>query len=532
MKKFLPILLFSFLMLPVTAMGDDLLELLGNEEVKTQEGTIHPRAALMGRLLTSRTAEQNIFTQFFKDGNYKKALYQWPVAFEGSTFESTDNGRALYGVLLFKNGLEVLGLETIMTVSEPKSLDKDLVSMVREMAPETHDSWTLVKSMWNPQWTEILGVATEIRVRSRNLFDPEKVVEIEDLIKKTSLSSWERAWVEWQLVLSLSLKGDIGKAAKVLAHLMKAENNPIGKDLMTITASRLLYQNGYLDPSIRYYQQVSKSSDYWFEAQEEMGWAYIRKGQPQNTLALMKTIMIPEFSGFVGPESVFLNSLAQLKICDYPGVAQSLKTYRSRFRPKASKLMALIESADQKVVRSFIERMKEKRVTLRELGGEATELPRFITRDEILAHQIRIQARLEKEAKLAGELYAQSLSGGTGQVGFQASIERFRKSVEKRATQAKNATLSRVQRLAKDELGEIQRILDKLHIVEAELIQQLSLAERVVAANTDKIDIKKGTTGSQSPDRLTFPFEGEIWFDEVSNYKIDVKKGCQAKKKR
>ncbi len=528
MKNLIAAILISLVWVP-TVYADDLLSILGEEEETVKPGELNSRGQLIREVLPTRTAEQNIFSQFFEKGDYEKALFQWPIAFSGTAFDMSDHGRALYGFLLFRNGLEVVGLERIMTVESPSKLNAKLVDMIKAIAPETHKSWTLVQSMWNPEWTAHLGVATEIRVRARNLYNPEQTKEIEELIKKTSLSSWERAWVEWQLVLSLSLQGKVGKAAKVLAHLMKAENNPISKDLMTLTAARLLYQNGYLDAAIKYYKEVPKTSDYWFDVQEEISWAYVRKGQPQNTLATLKTLMIPEFKPLVGPESLFLNSLAQLKVCDYPGVAKTLSEYRTRFRPKARNLQGLVESADKPSVQGFIARMMEQRVTLIELGPEAIKLPRYVTRDEVLAHQIQVQQRLEAEAKTAGDLYARSLTGGTGQVGFQASIEKFRKSVEQRATQSRNATLSRIQMLAKQELTEIQRILDKLHIVEAELIQQISMAERVIAASSKKQDVKKGSTGSKSPDALSFPFEGEIWFDEISNFKVDIKKGCQAK---
>ncbi len=35
-------------------------------------------------------------------------------------------------------------------------------------------------------------------------------------------------------------------------------------------------------------------------------------------------------------------------------------------------------------------------------------------------------------------------------------------------------------------------------------------------------DVKKGSTGEQSKDVLRFPASEEVWFDEISNFKVDV----------
>jgi len=115
-------------------------------------------------------------------------------------------------------------------------------------------------------------------------------------------------------------------------------------------------------------------------------------------------------------------------------------------------------------------------------------------------------------------------------VGFQANMEKFKNQIATRAQQSFNQALDRIKALSEQELKEISTTLNKMQIVEAELIQQITQAERVITATEqEKQNIKKGTTGSKSKDTLSFSFKGEIWFDELSNYQIDIAKGCQAK---
>ena len=329
---------------------------------------------------------------------------------------------------------------------------------------------------------------------------------------------------------SLLLNGQDVKAAKLLKHLQGVEeNNPISDDLMNITAARMLYQNGYLEQAKRYYEKVSKKSDYWFQAIEEMAWSELRLGQPQNTLAHIKTLMTPAFEPDVGPETFYLATLGQLKICDYAEVSKTLKEFRDRFQRKTQVLLNLQENPESPAVQTLFSELKTGRVSMDELGSAGVKLPRYSTRDEQLFYLVQRHDALEEEGDIAKKLYSQSLSEGTALVGFQAKMERFKKSVLSQARNSYTASLNRVKHLAKEEVEEISSVLKKMQIVEAELIQQLAMSDRVIEdTKGTKSQVKKGTTGSASKDTLKFPFQGEIWFDEISNYRVDVAKGCQS----
>jgi hypothetical protein len=192
--------------------------------------------------------------------------------------------------------------------------------------------------------------------------------------------------------------------------------------------------------------------------------------------------------------------------------------------------MKLVESANTPEVGRLVARLKKGSTKLTDLGKDAAVLPRFVTRDATLLQNVQTEKALEAEAKLAGELYARSLTGGTATVGFQARLEGFKKSVETRAQAARSATYGRVKSLAEEEIEEVRTMLQKLHIVEAELLQQISVSDRVIAATEGKTSKKLGTTGSQAKDRVWFPASGETWFDEYANFKVDIKKGCAAAK--
>ena len=166
------------------------------------------------------------------------------------------------------------------------------------------------------------------------------------------------------------------------------------------------------------------------------------------------------------------------------------------------------------------------------LGNFGDQLPRYSTRDEHLYFLVQRQKQLILETEIAKKLYSQSLGEGTTIVGFQAKMEKFRNKVAASSQNAYVAALNRVKMLADQEIAEISETLKKMKVVEAELIQQLSLAKRVMGDTKGlKNEIKKGTTGSRENYTISFPYDGEIWFDELSNYRIHVNKSCHANKK-
>ncbi len=525
-------LLTIFLLSPVV-QADDLLDVLDGGAKVNSDKVVPAEPSVFKSIISRPTAEQNIFLQFLQKGEVKKALYQWPSAFEGTSFAKSDTGKALYGYLLFKNNLKLVGLETLFQ-THPKQINKDMVELWQSTMQVEDKIWSLTDVRWASEWTDIFGISAEVAVMAREFEQELPLSQLEKLLRKTPPNSWERNWTEWRYITSLLLEGQDVKAAKLLKHLQSVkENNPISTNLMDITAARMLYQNGYLSQAIRYYQKVSKKSDYWFQALEEMGWSELRLGQPQNTLAHMKTLMTPAFEPDVGPETFYLSSLAHLKVCDYTEVSETLKEFRSRFQRKTKVLLDLEETPESKAVKTLFARLEKTRVSMDTLGEAGVLLPRYSTRDEALFYLVQRHVALSQEGQIAQKLYSQSLSEGTALVGFQAKMERFKKMVLSQARNSYTASLNRVKFLAKEEIEEISSVLKKMQIVEAELIQQLALSDRVIEDTKDvKEKVQKGTTGSTSRETLKFPFQGEVWFDEISNYRIDIAKGCQAGKEK
>ncbi len=500
---------------------DDLMNILDGKSAPAAQFVESTELQKLKKAVRPSTAEQNIFFQFMAEKNYEKALFQWTTAFNGSSFQTSPTGKALEAFLKYKNGLKLAGVESLLSVSTPAQIDSSVISLWKEHLAGTDPVWGMAQVTWNPYWTGVFGTPAEMAVLLQKSYVDTDIAKLTELLKMTPPDSAERAQLEWQLVLNLGIKGDSAKAAQVLSHLMKMPNNPIDKDLMTLTAGRLLYQNGFLDAAVGYYKKISKKSDYWFQAQEEMAWAYMRKGEPQNAMAVTKTLTYSNFKGWVGMESYLLNSFASLKVCDYSSVIDTMKSIKGQFGDHLAALETLSTDPHQPAVQKLMTAMTVGAVETSKLGTDAHALPMNISKDEVLSLLVRRHQYLMNESKAAEQLYARSLTFGN----LQGRFETLKNQTQTRAQMTESSAYQRVQAMAKLELEDAKQVMQRLRIVEVEMIQQVDSASKFLK-NAGASEAKIGSTGSQSKYAMNFAKDKEIWFDELSNFKVDVKKGC------
>jgi hypothetical protein len=475
--------------------------------------------------LANPLPDQSLFIQSVEQGEWNKAVLQYSAAFEGTALQKSPNGRALYALVHFKAGLPVTGLELLFkTVENISEVHPELRTMWSAAAPGDHPAWKTAQLRWSPSYSEVFSSQAEQRTQILNLSAVQGVEALRALDDKLPKDGPASAQVGWRLSLAYASANQIEDAAKTLAEVMKSKFPPASRDLMEMTAARLLYQRALFAGAIKYYEKVGKDSEYWLDAQEEIAWSYIRKGEPQNAIAVSTSLVSPVLASQAGAEGFFVHSLAQLKICDYPGVMQTLAQFGKRFKARTEVLTKLSTAAEGPAVMGLIEQLKSKRLTRTELGRNGAELPRMAARDERLYSLAQTQKVLEAEANAADLLYSQSLAIS----GLQGYFEKLKQDLRTRARNARSGSQQRVKELAVQESTEIKEILRKLHIVEAEVIQQVSLAERIAQNTRAEAREKIGTTGSKDRDVLKFKAEKEIWFDEIGNFRMNVKKACHA----
>lgn len=452
------------------------------------------------QMIGSSSGDVNVFLNQFFAGDIKGALF----SFDGSmpsAFKNSATGKAFYAYLLFANGLRLEGLERVLATGTPDQVKPTILELWKPLVTKETKEWRIGKLTASPSWAEFFGLTSQA----------------------AQVATWKEA-------TQIAVNGKPEKAAKMLAGLLNETDPYVSKELIYITAARLLYQQGFLDAAIRYDNQVTKGSDYWFEAQEEAAWAEMRKGQVGKALAITTSLQHPTLKQEVGPESVFLHSLVNLKVCNYPEVITTLKTYKERFRPRVIALQKLTTESESKAIAGLLNQAAKEELTPVKVGYLSAEVPRAAGFDRALRHDGFLYGLVRNEAKVAGDLFALSLQKGS-QVGFQGKFEQLKQKIQSREQSLKSTFTGRVKELARAEVKEISVLLQKMHIVEAEVIQQTGLANRIVAASQKAGQDKDKSKAkvSVASDEVVFDGDGEVWFDELTHYKMDVKKGCQSK---
>ena len=379
------------------------------------------------------------------DNGQAQALGQWFSSPENNSFSQTPTGRAILAYILFKNKWEVYALKELFRIPNPDLIHQEVKSLWHLTVSPQHFMWSSLP--WSPSWTRF--------------FSP-KIQKVEKALKARS---------EFQMALELSLQNKEDASLKILDRLMKDRENSMDKGALALTQGRLFYQKGLWNQAITHYKEVSQNSDSWFVAQEEKAWSHAQLGHFQKTLAITQTLMTPYFMPYTGPETVFLNALSQMKICDYHGTSESINTFKDIFKKRARALMEIQQKGRNRGISLLLEKLKRGKVPLFSLDPKTAMLvPHDLMRDNVFLRYAQIERYLEQEVLLSENWHKKYMAN--------KSFKQFKESLASSFHQAREKTLHLAKKRAKEGLEEIKQTLQKMHLLEAELIQQIAKKNR------------------------------------------------------
>ena len=176
-------------------------------------------------------------------------------------------------------------------------------------------------------------------------------------------------------------------------------------------------------------------------------------------------------------------------------------------------LQQLSDSGSNKNINAILSKFEQKGVNLEAIGTMVESIPRSTFRDQkiikYLESRKEILSELDKSLQVSD--FAQTLGEST-------LLAKTMGSAKAKADRYKQLTILRLRVLAAAELKEYKIILNKMHIVEAEVIQRLHVDESL------KGERSKLSKNDDTGDVLVFPYNSdEVWFDELDNYKARVK---------
>ncbi len=454
------------------------------------------------------TESQKILLSHIKSESYKPALEMWDSALKNERFKTTYTGQALFNWVLFEAGARTNAMERLFSLKAPHHIEAPVKNLWHNSLNRFRTRLILAHGTLSRKWRGFLGNDLYQTMRDKPVFNisyPSTLKKLSTLARSSQTPKDEKPWYQWQLALAAAHQDKNDLADNQISRLLEMEQSVIDVNALYMARARVAFQSKEFEEAIDWYKKVSKSSDQWLTAKEELAWSYLRADQPNKTVSELHTVLSPFFSSISGPESDFLSAFASLMICDYNNIFKVTKEFKSRHTRKIESLESLLKDPSSNVFLKFLKNVDTKPIKLASFAPLLKDLPRDFQRDSFLVDHMKYRQAMLDEAHVL-----KNLNGPT-----------FKKMTDisfKRARIAKTKTYDRLKVLAANELKEFKVMIQKLHIIEAEVIQRLHLDQNKLGRRNT---LKNPVPSSQ--EIISFPVTQEVWLDEVDNYHAEVR---------
>lgn len=302
-------------------------------------------------------------------------------------------------------------------------------------------------------------------------------------------------------------KNDVDQISKLLDFKILEKSAISCTDCETkekLEKARDLFKKKQWSESLRLYNQIPKGTDYWFQAVEEKGWNYFQQNDSEKALAQSKTLLSPQFAEVVQTEAYFLQSLSQLKICDYKGVFATHSMFKEKQKSRILDIQKLADSGMNEAFAKVINNINRFPLQARDLSDSFLHLPNLYYKDielqsQLLRFKLTEKALNSLKSQSNASIKVQNLLGKINQ-------ESFAKMKTRMAT------------LAHQEADENRKIIQKLNLIEVEAIQRIHTD---LALNKDLYS--KGQFKDVQDDQLVFMDDGHPWIDELDKFEVAAK---------
>ncbi len=245
------------------------------------------------------------------------------------------------------------------------------------------------------------------------------------------------------------------------------------------TNARSLFEQKKFAEALVEYNKIPRSSDRYLLAVEEKAWSHMHLDQYDKALGEARTLTSPALSGLVGTEPHLLQALAQLKICDYVGVFNTLKDFKANKRVQIEAIQQIAKNKRNSVSRQTLDAWVQNIEDWKKLGPALSQMPQLFYHDVVMIRAAKVKNFIALE--------------------------------------------NRLQELAVLENNENYRILQKLNLIEVESVQRVHIATQ--------FDRKQGETIEKGEHDLVFKDSNEVWLDELDSYQATVNR-CKKKSGR
>ncbi len=289
------------------------------------------------------------------------------------------------------------------------------------------------------------------------------------------------------------------------------------QDLVSLNLARSYYAAENFPRAIQGYAAVSRGSAFWPQAQFERAWAHFRIDDINGTLGVLFSLDTPFFTTWYFPEADLLRVYAMFLMCKFPEANTQIDDFRAFYKPIHASMVdwssrSAKESFD--LARGYTE------------SGAHAPLPESILRsyetEERLLDAITAVKSADDELDRMKAVAANPFTDAA------------RAWVTERRTALVQAEGGRVSARIAEQAADMGQMLDDTEIfvldilrMKGQLYQQAALIGKMPdVARTVKREerLRKGWR--------EWPYEGEIWADELGYYRVSAAPECPASMRR
>lgn len=283
-------------------------------------------------------------------------------------------------------------------------------------------------------------------------------------------------------------------------------------DMVKMNLARAYYAANNFPRAIEYYAQISRESRSWPQAQFERAWAHFRLNDPNGSLSLLFNHQTAFLDTLYAPEADLLRMYSYFQLCKFPEATKSIDSLKEKYKPRVTMLRETAALGPAELFSRHAALIEGKPAEISPLVSY------FFVEEDRLRDSLGAVRSAEDEMTRLKNVAANPFSAwATEAVSARraALIEGEGKRIQQRVT-----------RMA----DELQSMLDAADISRLDM---MDMERRLYsqAANTGEMAktrevVQRGKATKKN--ERSWPYEGEVWADELGYYRIQAKPDCPA----
>jgi hypothetical protein len=303
--------------------------------------------------------------------------------------------------------------------------------------------------------------------------------------------------------------------------IIAGENEPGGNQeilqLGYLALARSFYEAGIYDVALYYYQKIPSESARNAEAEFETAWTYFVKNDFKRALGQFHTLHSPYYEKWYFPDLYILESAVYLNLCKYWKSKQALEAFQEKYLDKRPRLEKFLNETNDPAV--YWEAIGQAFENPNGQEGLPVMFANAVLDDLAYYNTYKVINVLRRERnQLKGNI------GALGEFGEQV-LQRVEEQLDTKIQEGGILVQRRLNEINQELVNYETQATQISFDIEKE--EADAIRKKLQNREDDETGPEKGTTLLIVSDDFTpWPFEGEYWLDEVTNYRSRLRSEC------